>query len=129
MEFGLVSVEDIFPHPLTQELRSENDRIRGLVELAVHAEEVGLDVFAIGEHHNPPFICSADAALLAWIGASTKKLIADVRSQVALSLFTDFENFSVFKPGEHQLDSLKTTLDQVVAWSTALAPLRNPPAA
>src|SRR5258707_3237553 len=75
MEFGLVSVGDIFPHPLTQELRSENDRIRGLVELAVHAEEVGLDVFAIGEHHNPPFICSADAALLAWIGASTKKLI------------------------------------------------------
>ena len=52
--------------------------------------------------------------------------MADVRSQVALSLFTDFENFSVFKPGAHQIDSLNTTIDQVVAWSSALAPLRQP---
>lgn len=51
--------------------------------------------------------------------------LADVRSQVALSLFTDFENFSVFKPGEHQLAGLQATLDQVIAWSTALAPLRH----
>jgi NAD(P)H-dependent FMN reductase len=50
--------------------------------------------------------------------------MADVRSQVALSLFTDFENFTVFKPGDHQLEPLNTTLDQVVAWSEALAPLR-----
>jgi NAD(P)H-dependent FMN reductase len=50
--------------------------------------------------------------------------MADVRSQVALSLFTDFENFSVFKPGDHHLPTLTTTLDQVVAWSKALAPLR-----
>jgi NAD(P)H-dependent FMN reductase len=50
--------------------------------------------------------------------------MADVRSQVALSLFTDFENFSVFTPGEHQLQPLTSTLDQVVAWSEALAPLR-----
>ncbi|MFC4019905.1 NADPH-dependent FMN reductase [Micromonospora sp. GCM10011542] len=51
--------------------------------------------------------------------------MADVRSQVALSLFTDFENFSVFKPNQHQVDSLNATLDQVVAWSSALAPLRK----
>jgi NAD(P)H-dependent FMN reductase len=50
--------------------------------------------------------------------------MADVRAQVALSLFTDFENFSVFKPNDFQRNSLNTTLDQVVAWSTALAPLR-----
>ncbi|MFI6063929.1 NADPH-dependent FMN reductase [Micromonospora sp. NPDC051227] len=51
--------------------------------------------------------------------------MADVRSQVALSLFTDFENFSVFKPNQFHQDSLTATLDQVVAWSTALAPLRK----
>lgn len=51
--------------------------------------------------------------------------LADVRSQVALSLFTDFANFTVFKPGEHQLAALRTTLDQVVAWSKALAPVRH----
>ncbi|MYS21484.1 NAD(P)H-dependent FMN reductase [Streptomyces sp. DvalAA-14] len=51
--------------------------------------------------------------------------MADVRAQVALSLFTDFENFSVFKPGEHQSDAVTAMLDQVVAWSAALAPLRD----
>ncbi|MFI5998459.1 NADPH-dependent FMN reductase [Streptomyces sp. NPDC051362] len=50
--------------------------------------------------------------------------MADVRSQVALSLFTDFENFSVFKPAATQAETLGATLDQVVAWSKALAPLR-----
>ncbi|MFB8754441.1 NADPH-dependent FMN reductase [Streptomyces nigra] len=50
--------------------------------------------------------------------------MADVRAQVGLSLFHDFENFSVLKPGEFQVDALNATLDQVVAWSQALAPLR-----
>ncbi|MFJ4467558.1 NADPH-dependent FMN reductase [Streptomyces sp. NPDC089424] len=50
--------------------------------------------------------------------------MADVRAQVALSLFHDFENFSEFKPGAFQVDALNATLDQVVAWSQALAPLR-----
>ncbi|MCO5968951.1 NADPH-dependent FMN reductase [Actinoallomurus soli] len=52
-------------------------------------------------------------------------MMADVRAQVALSLFHDFENFSVFKPGDHQVEALNTTLDQVLAWSKALAPLRG----
>jgi len=52
--------------------------------------------------------------------------MADVRQQVALSLITEFENFSVFKPGDYSLASLHTLLDQVVAWSIALAPLRRP---
>jgi NAD(P)H-dependent FMN reductase len=55
--------------------------------------------------------------------------MADVRQQVALSLITEFENFSVFKPGDYNLASLNTLLDQVTAWSTALAPLRQPAAA
>ena len=51
--------------------------------------------------------------------------MADVRQQVALSLATEFENYSVFKPGAHQEPLLETLLDQVVAWSEALAPLRR----
>jgi NAD(P)H-dependent FMN reductase len=50
--------------------------------------------------------------------------MADVRGQVALSLHTDFENYSVFKPGDHHLDGFGVMLDQLVAWSKALAPLR-----
>jgi NAD(P)H-dependent FMN reductase len=54
--------------------------------------------------------------------------MADVRQQVALSLLTEFENFSVFTPGDYNRAALDTLLDQVVAWSTALAPLRQPAA-
>jgi NAD(P)H-dependent FMN reductase len=51
--------------------------------------------------------------------------IADVRAQVMLSLFTDFENYSVFKPGAQHENNVKGMLDQVVAWSGALKTLRN----
>jgi NAD(P)H-dependent FMN reductase len=55
--------------------------------------------------------------------------MADVREQVALSLMTEFENFSVFQPGDYSLAKLNALLDQVIAWSTVLAPLRQPAAA
>jgi NAD(P)H-dependent FMN reductase len=55
--------------------------------------------------------------------------MADVRQQVALSLLTEFENFSVFKPGDYNRAALDTLLDQVIAWSAALAPLRERTAA
>jgi NAD(P)H-dependent FMN reductase len=51
--------------------------------------------------------------------------IAGVRQQVTLSLLTDFENYTVFKPGDHHAAWLDTLIDQVIAWSTALAPLRT----
>jgi NAD(P)H-dependent FMN reductase len=50
--------------------------------------------------------------------------MADVRSQVALSLIHDFENYSTLVPSDRQVATLNTTLDEVVAWSAALAPLR-----
>ena len=50
--------------------------------------------------------------------------MADVRQQVVVSLPTDFENYSIFKPSDYHLAALNTLLDQVVDWSTALAPLR-----
>jgi NAD(P)H-dependent FMN reductase len=51
--------------------------------------------------------------------------VADVRAQVGLSLFTDFENFTVFKPGPHHEEGVNGMLDQVVKWSTALKTLRQ----
>jgi NAD(P)H-dependent FMN reductase len=51
-------------------------------------------------------------------------MMADVRAQVTLSLITDFENYRVFKPADYHVQLLGTVLDQVVAWSNALAPLR-----
>lgn len=51
--------------------------------------------------------------------------IADVRTQVMLSLFTDFENFSTFKPSGHHLRILNTMLDEVVSWGTAMKTVRD----
>lgn len=50
--------------------------------------------------------------------------MADVRAQVMLSLFTDFENMSEFKPDPRHEGSLNDVFDQVIAWSSALKPLR-----
>jgi NAD(P)H-dependent FMN reductase len=53
--------------------------------------------------------------------------MADVRQQVTLSLITEFQNYSLFTPGDHTIPALHTLIDQVIAWSTALAPLRLAP--
>lgn len=51
--------------------------------------------------------------------------MAGVRTNVALSLITDFENFTDFAPGANQAPALDTLLGEVIAWSEALAPLRK----
>jgi NAD(P)H-dependent FMN reductase len=50
--------------------------------------------------------------------------VATVRTQVQLSLFTDFENFSNFKPAPFQEKSANNMLDEVIAWGGALKALR-----
>lgn len=51
--------------------------------------------------------------------------VADVRSQVMLSLRTDFENYTTFKPAPHHEKSVNAMLDQVIAWGGALKTLRK----
>jgi hypothetical protein len=51
--------------------------------------------------------------------------MASVRTNVALSLITDFVNFTDFAPGAYQGPALDTLLGEVIAWSEALAPLRK----
>jgi hypothetical protein len=49
--------------------------------------------------------------------------IADVRAQVTLSLFTDFENFTMFKLAPYQEQAVNTLLDQIISWDSALKAL------
>ncbi|MEO3830161.1 NAD(P)H-dependent oxidoreductase [Actinomadura sp. B10D3] len=51
--------------------------------------------------------------------------VADVSSQVALSLATDFENFSALKPAAHQERAVRAMLNEVIAWGGALKALRD----
>jgi NAD(P)H-dependent FMN reductase len=51
--------------------------------------------------------------------------VATVRNQVSLSLFSDFENFTTFKPAAYHEKSLNQMFDQLIAWCGALKPLRE----
>src|SRR5437773_9092303 len=46
--------------------------------------------------------------------------VADVRAQVALSLRTDFENYTTLKPGAHQEAAVNAMLDDLIPWGQAL---------
>src|SRR5690349_13982089 len=76
MQFGIFTVGDVTTDPTTGTTPSEHERIKATVEIAKKAEEVGLDVFATGEHHNPPFAAPANPpVLLAAIAAQTERIV------------------------------------------------------
>src|SRR6185369_13789842 len=75
MQLGVFTVGDITPDPNTGLSVSEEERIRIMVRVAQKAEEIGLDVFAAGEHHNPPFVPSSPTTLLGFIAAKTDRLL------------------------------------------------------
>ncbi|SED97401.1 LLM class flavin-dependent oxidoreductase [Ruania alba] len=75
MQFGIFSVGDVTTDPTTGRTPTEHERIMAMATIAKHAEEVGLDVFATGEHHNPPFVPSSPTTFLAYVAAQTERII------------------------------------------------------
>jgi len=57
-------------------------------------------------------------------GISAELQLADVRQQLSFSLFTDFENFSEFRPGAHYQEQATILFDQLESWAGALKQLR-----
>ncbi|MET8569912.1 LLM class flavin-dependent oxidoreductase [Streptomyces sp. NPDC004783] len=75
MQFGVFTVGDVTTDPTTGLTPTEAQRIRDTVTIAKKVEEVGLDVFATGEHHNPPFVPSSPTTLLGHIAALTERIV------------------------------------------------------
>ena len=75
MQFGIFTVGDVTTDPTTGRTPTEHERIKSMVAIARKAEDIGLDVFATGEHHNPPFVPSSPTTMLGYIAAQTEKLI------------------------------------------------------
>ncbi|MEV2257899.1 LLM class flavin-dependent oxidoreductase [Streptomyces anulatus] len=75
MQFGIFTVGDVTTDPTTGRTPTENERIKATLAIAQKVEEVGLDVFATGEHHNPPFVPSSPTTTLGYIAARTENLI------------------------------------------------------
>jgi putative FMN-dependent luciferase-like monooxygenase len=75
VQFGIFSVGDVTPDPTKGTTPTEHERIKAMLAIALKAEEVGLDVFATGEHHNPPFVPSSPTTTLGYVAARTERLI------------------------------------------------------
>ena len=75
MQFGVFTVGDVTTDPTTGRTPTEHERIEAMIAIALKAEEIGLDVFATGEHHNPPFVPSSPTTTLGFIAAKTSRLI------------------------------------------------------
>ncbi|KKO76806.1 5,10-methylene tetrahydromethanopterin reductase [Corynebacterium xerosis] len=74
MQFGIFTIGDVTTDPTNGTTPTEHERIDAMTQMALKAEEVGLDVFATGEHHNPPFVPSSPTTHLGYIAAKTEKL-------------------------------------------------------
>lgn len=84
MQFGIFTVSDITTDPTTGRTPSESEKIRATLAIALKAEEIGLDVFALGEHHNPPFWSSSPTTTLGYLAAKTEQ----IQLSTAMALIT-----------------------------------------
>lgn len=75
MQIGIFSVGDVTQDPTDGTTPTEHERIKATVAIARKAEEIGLDVFAVGQHHNPPFATSSPTTTLAYIAAQTERIM------------------------------------------------------
>ncbi|MCW2786348.1 MAG: 5,10-methylene tetrahydromethanopterin reductase [Marmoricola sp.] len=75
MQFGIFTVGDVTEDPTTGQTQTEHERIKNILTIAQKVEEVGMEVFALGEHHNPPFIPSSPTTMLGYVAAKTENLI------------------------------------------------------
>lgn len=92
-EIGLYSFAELTPDPKTGELITPAQRLDELLETIELADQVGLDVFGLGEHHRPDFVSSAPAVILAAAAARTK----NIRLSSAVSVLSSDDPVRVFQ--------------------------------
>jgi len=93
MELGIYTFVEMTPDPVTGEVPSPEERLRRLMEEIELADQVGLDVFAVGEHHRPEYVSSAPAVILAAAAARTKR----IRLSSAVTVLSSADPVLVFQ--------------------------------
>src|SRR5690606_186785 len=93
MELGITTFAETYPDPRTGETISHAERLRQVVAEAELTEEVGLDVYGIGEHHRPDFASSAPAVVLAAIAGVTER----IRLSPAVSILSSDDPVRVYQ--------------------------------
>src|ERR1700748_1177188 len=102
MELGLATFADLASGVTPQQ------RMRDLLEEAELAEQVGLDVFAIGEHHRPDFLISSPAVPLAAIAARTERIrlasaVTVLSSADPVRVFQEFAELDLISNGRAEI--------------------------
>src|SRR5271166_1041632 len=108
MEIGISTFAELTPDPQTGTAISAEQRLHEVLEEAVLADEVGLDVYAIGEHHRPDFAASAPAVVLAAAATRTRHIrlssaVTVLSSDDPVRVFQDFATLDLLSEGRAEI--------------------------
>ncbi|MDW0113348.1 LLM class flavin-dependent oxidoreductase [Sporosarcina saromensis] len=108
IEFGLYSLGDHIPNPLTGETISAQQRIKELIELSKLAEQAGIDVFGVGESHQKYFTTQAHTVVLGAIAQATEKIkITSSATVLSVSdpvrVYEDFATIDLISDGRAEI--------------------------
>ncbi|MEK3732979.1 MULTISPECIES: LLM class flavin-dependent oxidoreductase [unclassified Paenibacillus] len=108
MEIGISSFVETWPDPVTGEVMSHDQRIREVVEEIVLADQVGLDVYGVGEHHRKDYAASSPAMVLAAAASMTKYIrltsaVTVLSSDDPVRVFQDFATLDAISNGRAEI--------------------------
>ncbi|HVG16989.1 MAG TPA: LLM class flavin-dependent oxidoreductase [Chitinophagaceae bacterium] len=108
MEIGICTFADVGTHPLTKETIGPYQRLRNLMEEIELADQLGLDVFAVGEHHRPDYAISSPAVVLAAAAERTKNIklssgVTVLSSDDPVRVFQDFATVDLLSGGRAEI--------------------------
>ncbi len=107
-EIGIYSFVELTPDPATGQMLSPTERMSNLMETIELADQVGLDVFGLGEHHRPDFISSSPVTILAAAAAKTKNIrlstaVTVLSSDDPVRVFQDFAILDLLSKGRAEI--------------------------
>lgn len=108
MEIGITTFVENTPDPATGKLLSPQERMSNLMEEIELSDQLGLDIFAIGEHHRPDFIVSSPAVVLAAAAVKTQKIklssaVTVLSSDDPVRVFQDFAHVDLLSKGRAEI--------------------------
>ncbi|MGI8547962.1 MAG: LLM class flavin-dependent oxidoreductase [Gemmatimonadaceae bacterium] len=108
MQIGVYTFADTTPDPRTGHVVSPAQRLRNLIEEIELADQVGLDVFGVGEHHRPDFAVSSPAVVLAAAAERTKRIrltsaVTVLSSDDPVRVFQDFATLDLLSGGRAEI--------------------------
>ncbi|MHB1225194.1 MAG: LLM class flavin-dependent oxidoreductase [Gemmatimonadaceae bacterium] len=108
MEIGIYTFAERTPDARTGHLVSAEQRLRDLLEEIELADQVGLDVFGVGEHHRDDYVVSAPAVVLAAAAAITKRIrltsaVTVLSSDDPVRVFQDFATLDLISGGRAEI--------------------------